>query len=125
MEGGIPICDGPDAFRKAVRSEIKNGAEIIKLNVTGGHGFAMPAEMMMVTPEEMKAVADTAHERGKKVRGHIISKRGIMAALDLKFDLIDHADQMDDECIERLVKEGTFVTPSLYFTYAMAERAPA
>jgi imidazolonepropionase-like amidohydrolase len=121
MEGGIPICDGPDAFRKAVRSEIKDGAEIIKLNVTGGHGFAFPAEMMMVTHEEMKAVADAAHERGKKVRGHIVSKRGIMAALDLRFDLIDHADQMDDECIERLVKQGTFVTPSLYFTYAMAE----
>jgi len=122
MEGGIPICDGADAFRKAVRSEIKDGAEIIKLNVTGGHGFAFPAEMMMVTPEEMKAAADTAHERGKKIRGHIVSKRGIMAALDLRFDLIDHADQMDDECIERLVKEGTFVTPSLYFTYAMAEK---
>ncbi|MGA7872399.1 MAG: amidohydrolase family protein [Candidatus Binatus sp.] len=69
MEGGIPICDGPDAFRKAVRSEIKDGAEIIKLNVTGGHGFAFPAEMMMVTPEEMKAAADTAHGRGKKSAG--------------------------------------------------------
>ena len=69
----------------------------------------------------MKAAADTAHGRGKKIRGHIVSKRGIMAALDLRFDLIDHADQMDDECIERLVKQGTFVTPSLYFTYAMAE----
>jgi imidazolonepropionase-like amidohydrolase len=121
MEGGVPICDGPDAFRKAVRSEIKGGAEIIKLSVTGGHGFAFPAEMMMITPEEMKAAADTAHGRGKKIRGHIVSKRGIMAALDLKFDLIDHADQMDDECIERLAKQGTFVTPSLYFTYAMAE----
>src|SRR5260221_593387 len=83
MEGGIPICDGADAFRKAVRSEIKDGAEIIKLNVTGGHGFAFPAEMMTVTPEEMKAAADTAHERGKKIRGHIVSKRGIIPALDV------------------------------------------
>jgi imidazolonepropionase-like amidohydrolase len=121
MEGGVPICDGPDAFRKAVRSEIKSGAEIIKLSVTGGHGFAIPAETMMITLEELKAAADTAHGRGKKIRGHIVSKRGIMAALDLRFDLVDHADQMDDECIERLVKQGTFVTPSLYFTYAMAE----
>jgi imidazolonepropionase-like amidohydrolase len=121
MEGGVPICDGPDAFRKAVRNEIKGGAEIIKLSVTGGHGFAYPAETMMMTLEELTAAAETAHGRGKKIRGHIISKRGIMAALDLNFDLIDHADQMDDECIERLVKQGTFVTPSLYFTYAVAE----
>ena len=122
LYGGVPICDGPDAFRKAVRSEIKGGAEIIKLSVTGGHGAAFPAETMMMTLEQLKAAADTAHGRGNKIRGHIVSKRGIMAALDLRFDLIDHADQMDDECIERLVKQGTFVTPSLYFTYAMAEQ---
>jgi imidazolonepropionase-like amidohydrolase len=122
LEGGVPICDGPDAFRKAVRSEIKGGAEIVKLSVTGGHGFAIPAEVMMMTVDELEAAADTAHERGKKVRGHIISKRGIMAALDLRFDLIDHADQMDDECIERMVKQGTFVTPSLYFSYRMVEQ---
>jgi imidazolonepropionase-like amidohydrolase len=76
---------------------------------------------MTMTPEEMKAAADTAHERGRKIRGHIISKRGIVAALEAKFDLIDHADQMDDECIERLVEQGTFVTPSLYFPYLMVE----
>jgi imidazolonepropionase-like amidohydrolase len=121
MEGGIAICDGPDQFRKAVRNEIKGGAEIIKLGVTGGHGFEFPAEIMTMTLEEMRAAADTAHGRGKKIRGHIVSKRGIMAALDLKFDLIDHADQLDDECIERLVKQGTFVTPSLYFPHAMTE----
>ena len=108
MEGGIPICDGPDEFRKAVRDEIKQGVEIIKLYPTGGHGFALPADVMTMTPEEMKAAADTAHERGKKIRGHIISKRGILAALDLKFDLIDHGDMMDDECIERLVEAGHF-----------------
>jgi imidazolonepropionase-like amidohydrolase len=50
-----------------------------------------------------------------------VPKRGIVAALDAGLDLIDHCDQMDDECIERLVKQGTFVTPSLYFPYLMVE----
>ncbi len=121
LEGGLVICDGPDEFRKAVRSEIKQGAEIIKVNPTGGHGLAFPADAMMMTIEEMNAAADTAHERGKKIRGHIVSKRGIVAALDARFDLIDHCDLMDDECIERLVKQGTFVTPSLYFPYMTVE----
>jgi imidazolonepropionase-like amidohydrolase len=76
---------------------------------------------MTMTPEEMKSAADAAHERGKKIRGHIVPKRGIIAGLDAGFDLIDHCDQMDDECIERLVKQGTFVTPSLYFPYLMVE----
>jgi imidazolonepropionase-like amidohydrolase len=121
LEGVGLICDGPDEFRKAVRDEIKQGVEIIKLYPTGGHGLALSAEVMSMTLEEMQAAAETAHERGKKIRGHIISKRGIVAALDCKFDLIDHCDMMDDECIERLVRQGTFVTPSLYFPYLMTE----
>jgi imidazolonepropionase-like amidohydrolase len=69
----------------------------------------------------MKAAADTAHERGKKIRGHIVSKRGILAGLDAHLDVIDHADMMDDECIERLVEQGAFVVPSLYFPYMVVE----
>jgi imidazolonepropionase-like amidohydrolase len=122
LEGGVLICDGPDDFRKAVRKQIKDGAEIIKLGLTGGHGLAFPADVMAMTLEELNAAADTAHERGRKIRGHTVSKRGIMAALDARFDLIDHCDMMDDECIGRLVEQKTFVTPSLYFPYMMVEQ---
>jgi imidazolonepropionase-like amidohydrolase len=122
MEGLGLICDGPDEFRKAVRDEIKQGVEIIKLYPTGGHGLYWPADVMTMTLDEMKAASDTAHERGRKIRGHISSKRGIMAGLDARLDVIDHADQMDEECIERLAAQGTFVTPSLYFVYMMVEQ---
>jgi imidazolonepropionase-like amidohydrolase len=122
LEGGILICDGPDELRKAVRNQIKDGAEIIKVGLTGGHGLAFPADVMSMTVEEMNAAAHTAHERGKKIRGHTVSRRGIIAALDARFDLIDHCDMMDDECIERFVKQGTFVTPSLHFPYMMVEQ---
>src|SRR5271167_674149 len=121
MEGLGLICDGPDEFRKAVRDEIKQGVDIIKLYPTGGHGLAWPADVMTMTLEEMKSAADTAHERGRKIRGHIISKRGIMAGLDAKLDVIDHCDMMDDECIERLALQETFVVPSLYFPYMAVE----
>ncbi|MGH7837323.1 MAG: metal-dependent hydrolase family protein, partial [Candidatus Binataceae bacterium] len=122
MEGLGLICDGPDEFRKAVRDEIKQGVDIIKLYPTGGHGLAWPADVMTMTQAELDAAAETAHERGKKIRGHIISKRGIMAALDACLDVIDHGDMMDDECLERFVADGTFVVPSLYFPYMMVEQ---
>ena len=121
MDGLGRICDGPDEFRKAVRDEIKQGVDMIKLYPTGGHGLSWPSSVMTMTLDEMKAAADTAHERGKKIRGHIVSKRGILAGLDAHLDVIDHADLMDDECIERLAAEGTFVAPSLYFPYMVAE----
>lgn len=66
MEGLGRICDGPDEFRKAVREEIKQGVDIIKLYPTGGHGLYWPADVMTMTVEEMKAASDAAHERGKK-----------------------------------------------------------
>jgi imidazolonepropionase-like amidohydrolase len=121
MEGLGRICDGADEFRKAVREEIKQGVDMIKLYPTGGHGLSWPSDIMTMTLDEMKAAADATHERGKKIRGHIVSKRGIIAALDAKIDVIDHADLMDDECIERMAKEGAFVVPSLYFPFMVAE----
>ncbi|HVN88946.1 MAG TPA: amidohydrolase family protein [Candidatus Binataceae bacterium] len=122
MEGLGLICDGPDEFRKAVRDEIKQGVEIIKLYPTGGHGLSWPTDVMTMTQAELDAAADAAHERNAKIRGHICSKRGIMAALDAGIDVIDHADMMDEECIEGFVKQGTFVVPSLYFPYMMVEQ---
>ncbi len=122
MEGLGCICDGPEEFRKAVRDEIKQGVEIIKLYPTGGHGLKWPAEVMTMTIDEMKAASDAAHERGKMIRGHIISKRGILAGLEAKLDVVDHCDHMDEECIDGLAKSGTFVVPSLYFPYMMVEQ---
>ncbi|MGH8009801.1 MAG: amidohydrolase family protein, partial [Candidatus Binatia bacterium] len=121
MDGLARICDGPDEFRKAVREEIKQGVDIIKLYPTGGHGLPWPADVMTMSYAEIEAATEAAHERGKKIRGHIISKKGIMAALKAGMDVIDHADMMDEECVELMVKQGTFVVPSLYFPWMMVE----
>jgi imidazolonepropionase-like amidohydrolase len=121
IEGIARICDGPDEFRKAVRDEIKQGVEMIKLYPTGGHGLSWPSEVMTISDDEMAAAAQAAHERGKKIRGHIASKKGIMKALKAGLDVIDHGDMMDDECVETLVKQGGYVTPSLYFPYLVTE----
>ena len=121
MDGLARICDGPDDFRKAVREEIKLGVDIIKLYPTGGHGLMWDEDVMTMSQDEIDAATNAAHERGKKIRGHIISKKGILAALQAGMDVIDHADRMDDECIDGILKQGTFVTPSLYFPWKVVE----
>lgn len=121
MDGLARICDGPDDFRKAVREEIKLGVDIIKLYPTGGHGLLWDEDTMTMSQDEIDAATNTAHERGRKIRGHIISKKGILAALDAGMDVIDHGDRMDDECIDRMVSQGTFVTPSLYFPWKVVD----
>ncbi len=125
LEGVARPCDGPDAFRQAVREEIKRGAEIIKLYPTGGHGLPWPSDLMAIGFDEMKSAADAAHERGKKIRGHIASKRGILMGIEAGLDVIDHADRMDGECISAILEADAFVVPSIYFLFRLMEDAKA
>ena len=104
--GAIRPSDGPDEFRRSVRAEIKEGAEFIKMFVTGGHGTIGPKEQLEMTRDEMAAGIEAAHLRGARVRGHIANRQAIHMALDLEIDVIDHGDGLDDECIERIVAIG-------------------
>ncbi len=121
LEGLAHICDGPDEFRKAIRQEAKAGADIIKLYVTGGHGFEMTATEVSMTAVEIQAATQAAHERGRLVRGHVVSRKAIMDSLEARMDVIDHADAMDEAAMELMVQQGTYVTPSLYFSFKTLE----
>jgi imidazolonepropionase-like amidohydrolase len=113
--GAVRICDGPEAFRLGVREEIKRGASIIKLFVTGGHGTSSPKDRMEMTRDELAAAIDAAHQRGVLIRGHLVNKPAIMTALELGIDIVDHCDELDDEVIAALVETGASVVPSLHF----------
>ena len=119
--GVVRTCDGPDEFRKAVRDEIKRGAEVVKLYVTGGHGVLLPRDTESLTRAELDAVVEAAHARGKRVRGHVATKAAILACVDAGVDIIDHGDGLDDECIAALAESGTFLLPSLYLPLRMLE----
>ncbi len=124
-EGALLVCDGPDEFRRAVRSEIHRGAQMIKLYPTGGHGVRLPRDMMTLTRGELDAGVEAAHDRGAKVRGHICGKRVIMECVDAGVDVIDHADRLDAECIDAFLRAGSFVVPSLYYPICVLEAAEA
>ena len=106
------VCDGPEEFRKAIRQEAKRGVEVIKLFVEGGHG--LPTGGQRMSYQEIEAAANAAHDAGIRVRAHAFSRPMIKLCLKAGVDIIDHCDQMDDEIIETVVKQGAFVLPSLY-----------
>lgn len=112
--GACRMVDGPEGFRAAVREEIKRGAEVIKLFVTGGHGNVDTGTSEMAR-EEIEAAVRAAHDRGKRVRAHCAWKRKILECIELGVDVLDHADEMDAECIEAMVAAGTFLVPSVLY----------
>ena len=120
--GAVRLCDGAEAFRAGVRTEIKRGARVIKLFVTGGHGTTAPKHQTEMTRDELAAAIETAHSRGVIIRGHIVNKRAILMAIELGIDIVDHCDDMDDEVIAAIVERGTFVVPSLHFPKYFLER---
>jgi imidazolonepropionase-like amidohydrolase len=119
--GAINRSDGPDEFRRAVREEIKQGAEIIKMFVTGGHGTVAPAEQTEMSRAELSAGIEAAHERGAKVRGHIANRDALHMALDARIDVVDHGDGLDEAAIGRMVEQGTFLVPSQLFPARFSE----
>ncbi len=119
--GAIHRSDGPAEFRRAVREEIKQGAEIIKMFVTGGHGTVAPAEQTEMTFEEISAGIEAAHQRGALVRGHIANRTALHMALDAGIDVVDHGDGLDEAAIARMVEMGTFLVPSQLFPARFAD----
>jgi len=120
--GAARNCDGPDAFRYAVRNEVKIGVEIIKLFVTRGHLVPGADDVMEMSRDELAAAIETAHERGVLIRAHLAGKRAIMLAIELGIDIVDHCDGMDDEVIAALVETGISVVPGIHYVKLFAER---
>jgi imidazolonepropionase-like amidohydrolase len=110
------FADGVADMIKAVREEILFGAEIIKVLPTGGHGFTWSTAYRGLSKAELRAVVETAHERDKRVRAHVSTREAILECLEAGVDILDHADYMDEECLERMIKQGTILVPSMLFT---------
>jgi len=119
--GVIRVTDGPDGFRQVVREEIARGSDVVKVNGSRGHGAGPTDGRCSLRRDEFQAIAETAHERGAKVRVHAASQRSILEAAKAGFDVIDHADRMDAECIDAILAAGSSVTPSLFYSQRLLE----
>lgn len=118
---GIDLfADGPAELRKLVREEIRRGVETIKIFASSGRGYEGRATRN-IARDEMTAIVNAAHERGARVRAHVIDKAMIMECIEVGVDLIDHGDEVDEECIEAMVKAGTFWVPSLTYPKILLE----
>lgn len=108
------ICDGADSCRRAVRAQIRDGAEVIKFAATGGVLDPVASGLgQHMTFDEMKAVIDTAHQFGRKAAAHAHGTAGINTALRAGVDSIEHGTFADAESIRLYKASGAYYVPTL------------
>lgn len=116
VPSGVQIVDGPEEARKAVREQIKYGADFIK--VYGTHKFYFQDGKLVSIPTfdlgELKAIVDEAHAEGRKVACHAYGDPGLHNCIVAGVDSIEHGLDLSDDDIREMKARGTWLCPTLY-----------
>jgi imidazolonepropionase-like amidohydrolase len=94
-------ASGPDEMRRAVRDQVRGGADLIK--IMGCH------DLLEFTDEELDAVVDETHRNGLKITAHATFDACIKRMLEHGVDTIEHGGSMSDETIQLLLDRGTYI----------------
>ncbi len=107
-------ADGKDACLKAVRTQLKAGVDLIKMMATGGvMTKGVEPGNAQFNIDEMKIMVEEAHKAGRKTATHAQGLQGIKNALYAGVDSIEHGCFLDDECLELMKQQNTFLVPTL------------
>ncbi|MEP3328870.1 amidohydrolase family protein [Sedimentitalea sp.] len=119
------ICDGVPDVQRAVREEIKNGAQFVKAMADGGISSPSdPVGYLVFSVDELKAMVEIAKGFGTYATGHLYTDEAIVRALDCGFECIEHGNLIADDTIARIAKDGIPVVPT-NITYDLLARKGA
>ncbi|HXM17669.1 MAG TPA: amidohydrolase family protein [Candidatus Tumulicola sp.] len=121
--------DGPNEMRKAVRLNLKRGADCIKVIATGGVlSPGVEVGSSQLDEDELEVAVAEAHKAGRRVAAHAIGNAGIKNALRAGVDTIEHGCYLDDEALRLFQKTGATYVPTLcapHFLHENLDKLPA
>ncbi|HSL51234.1 MAG TPA: amidohydrolase family protein [Candidatus Deferrimicrobiaceae bacterium] len=134
VAAGRPVCmtgghghwlareaDGPDDARKAVREQLKAGADVIKIIATGGVMTpGVEPGSPQLTLEEMRAAIEEARKAGRRTAAHAMAATGISDAIAAGITSIEHGVYLTEEIVAHMRRDGTFLVPTLNAPAAIA-----
>jgi imidazolonepropionase-like amidohydrolase len=121
--GYAEVTRNRDEMVAATRRQIKEGADLIKIHVTG----SVPTrrgELQVWTPDELRTVVDTAHDLQTPVVAHCRNATSTRDAARAGVDIIYHASYMDEEALEAVVESGAILGPVFTFLANLADFGP-
>jgi imidazolonepropionase-like amidohydrolase len=123
-EAGIPdgVINSPEDARKAVRYNIKYGADIIKTCATGGVlSLTDDVDTPQLTQAELDALVDEAHALRRKTAAHAHGATGAKRAIRAGIDSIEHGTFLDPEAMQMMKERGTFYVPTMMAAEGLKE----
>lgn len=122
------VLDGAEAYTRFAREMCRDGADTLKINVSGDAGTpAAPAERTVMSDAEIAAVTDVARAFGKRVAAHARSAEAVKRCLRHGVQILYHATLLDEEALNMLqaARDAVFVAPTLGHLYATLYEAEA
>lgn len=108
------VADGVPEVRKAVRDELRMGADHIK--VMAGGGVSSPSDSLshlQYSDEELSAIVDEAARQNTYCMAHVYTARGIKRAVELGIRTIEHGNFLDEETAKVMAARNAFLVPTL------------
>ncbi len=115
-------ADGPDEVRRAVREQLRAGADFIKVMTTGARSNELEdPDPTQFTDPEFHALVDEAHRMGVRVAAHVEGLDGTAAAIDHGMDTIEHGMYLNQrpELLDQMAANGQVLVPTLSGYYWM------
>jgi imidazolonepropionase-like amidohydrolase len=118
------VADGPEECMKAVREQIKRGADWIKITATGGVlSLARDGKRPAFSVEEMKAIVETANDMGIQVAAHAHGDEGMRRAVLAGVKTIEHGTFMSDETMRIMKEKNCYYVPTITAGKSVADSA--
>jgi imidazolonepropionase-like amidohydrolase len=117
LPSALEVVDSPWAARQAVRDQVAHDADLIKVYAAYDFYFASDGKMVVpptFTAEEVGAIVDEAHKKGRKVSCHAFGGEGLRNCINAGVDSIEHGVELEDADIKLMVQKGIYLVPTLY-----------
>ncbi|MDZ4798475.1 MAG: amidohydrolase family protein [Bryobacteraceae bacterium] len=123
----VEVINGPEEMRRTVRRLIKEGVDLLKLNLSGEEITSVRAEETPMADDEVAMAVSEARRRGRRICGHARSAESIKMCVRYGIQIIYHASFADEEALDMLeaAKDKHFVAPALSWLVQTCEGASA
>ena len=124
MVYAMAIADGPDAVRKSVREQMRQGADQVKIMCSGGVASPYdPLDSLQFSEAEIAAATDEAKAFGRYVLAHAYTPEAITRAVANGVRTIEHGNLIDAKSAKLLKSKGGYMVANLVTYFIMKEQA--